>query len=240
MKQLQDTLNNAYEYFNSKRAVFETLAKQENNILKIIDFQNSFKFKKAIFIIGLILFWILTVDLYDDIAIFIGFAGFMQGHLDSLMNSDFNFIRLILVLLLVALAYLPLFIIYTVIFNFGIKLYKKLKVALSQKSLGKYGGIYNECVEELKNHYMNYEVLNGEKSPIPFNRSHPELIMQIINIVNFGRADSVKEAINVIIQDEHNQYMQDMQKQQLMQLNGINRTLNKIESNTSWIAWNTF
>jgi len=57
--------------------------------------------------------------------------------------------------------------------------------------------------EELNNHYMNYGYC-----PVAASYTNPQILTLIREPIDLGRADTIKEAINVMIQDSHNSEME--------------------------------
>lgn len=126
--------------------------------------------------------------------------------------------------------------------SFGIiaMLWRKFKIWLTAQGLVDLEHQLNTAVEALGNEYQNYRDNTGDDCPVPFDRCHPILIRQLLEMIQRGRADTVKEAINMVLQDEHNQRMEQMSAQQLAQQQQANAYLTEIQANTMWTAWNTF
>lgn len=74
-------------------------------------------------------------------------------------------------------------------------------------------GLYkqlNKVGSDLYSHYVNYA-----NCPISYEYSNPELIIVLRKMISSGRAESVKEAINLMIDDEHKARMETGQMEML-------------------------
>ena len=80
-----------------------------------------------------------------------------------------------------------------------------IKSIITGPSIKRQIQIIDEKMDEIAAYYNQYENVMGETCPVPLERCHPFLIEQIIGMISSKRAESIKEAINLIIQDEHNQ-----------------------------------
>ena len=107
-----------------------------------------------------------------------------------------------------------------------------IKSIITGPSIKRQIQIIDEKMDEIAAYYNQYENVMGETCPVPLERCHPFLIEQIIGMISSKRAESIKEAINLIIQDEHNQKIANLAEQQLLQLEQANYYLKAISKNT--------
>lgn len=68
--------------------------------------------------------------------------------------------------------------------------------------------INGSVVSELEDYYLKYKEANGNDCPVSFPNTHPNDLRKIESTIVEGRADSIKEAINVILQDNRNSRIQ--------------------------------
>ena len=68
--------------------------------------------------------------------------------------------------------------------------------------------INSSIVSELEDYYLKYKEANGNDCPVSFPNTHPNDLRKIEATIAEGRADSIKEAINVILQDNRNSQIQ--------------------------------
>lgn len=80
-----------------------------------------------------------------------------------------------------------------------IKEYNEKKASI----LKQYEDRLYELAEELNNHYLNYGYC-----PVAASYTNPQILTLIREPIDLGRADTIKEAINVMIQDSHNSEME--------------------------------
>lgn len=69
--------------------------------------------------------------------------------------------------------------------------------------LSYYEDRYDKLAEELNTHYMNYGYC-----AVAASYTNPKILTLIREPIYLGRADTIKEAINVMIQDSHNSEME--------------------------------
>lgn len=66
----------------------------------------------------------------------------------------------------------------------------------------------SELRTSLEQHFSAYK-----NPPVGFEYSHPAILIELIHIMKSGRADTIKEAINCLIEDIHRQEMLNVQKE---------------------------
>ncbi len=80
---------------------------------------------------------------------------------------------------------------------------KKIRVEYNQQ-LTYYTNRYYDLSDELYNHYLNYK-----NCPIGPEYTNPSNIQVILDTIVSGRADSTKEALNVLVEDAHRNRMEN-------------------------------
>ncbi len=99
----------------------------------------------------------------------------------------------------------PLFVIALVLFAIGVVLIlvRIVKVVVRKKSLKKYIARESELAIELTDYYNSYGpcVIGAEFT-------NPRILELIGNVLRQGRADTIKEAINILLDDAHKTQME--------------------------------
>jgi len=96
----------------------------------------------------------------------------------------------------------------------------------------------NDTYELLKRHYERFE-----NCPIGIAFSDPHIIMQLIHLIEIRRADSIKEAVNVYVEDVHRREVLSIQQQIAMNAERAANEASRAASNAADAAsatrWNT-
>ena len=102
--------------------------------------------------------------------------------------------------------YIPLIIICCILLAVGLFLiiFRIAKVIFRKQSYKKYASRQIELATELREHYRNY----GKMCIVGEEYTNPRILELIGNVLRQGRADTVKEAINILIEDAHRSLME--------------------------------
>lgn len=230
-----DRLLQARGYFSAQQSLFDSIAKQSQKLESIERFRNVGTGFGLLILIGFVVYcWKCFLPMGDYYA-----------EQSPLFTSLLEWLRSVLSVGWALLAFLAIgLVLFLGIYFVGAVLatgvWMGVKSAMTAPAKTKAQTQLTQALEALAAHYQQYKAELGDDCPVPFDRCHPGLIGQLLDTIACGRADTVKEAINVIVQDEHNQRMEQMGAQQVQQLQQANAYLRQIQSNTSWTAWNTF
>lgn len=231
-------LNNAKEYFNSKREVFDKYEQYLGNKEGIERFREG---GCLISILGFVGFFVYCWKCFEPFRIW-----FMEN--STTVQKIFNSIRgwfdkeslfgdffiVVFWFLSWIICYIVLYIALLFLLAVSVQIIKRIiTIPAYKKNIAKIDNTFNE----LTNIYNEYERTTGRCCPVPFDRSHPEAIKEITEIINSNRADSVKDAINIIISDQHNSKMEVIGKARLEQEKIRNKHLKKISKDINAIKW---
>jgi hypothetical protein len=226
----------AQQYFSLEQAVFDALSSAAEKRERIEEFRSGNGFISLLGIIGFVVYcWKYFFSFFDWFTerstvvnnIFLHIIGSVLPHF-------------LVIILWVVSMFFCFIILYGIGFGIVILGVEMIKKMLTEPFYKRQLAETDKKIEELASIYQKYESNIGDTCPIPFDRCHPVLIGQLIEVILSGRADTVKDAINLIIQDEHNQKMLALGEQQVKNLQQANAYLKEISKNTRSIAWNTF
>ena len=92
-------------------------------------------------------------------------------------------------------------------YNDAYNLYRKNRSskqkAEKERLLKHYKERYNQLGEDLSNYYENYGYC-----PVAASYTNPRILREIRKPIEMGRADTIKEAMNLLVQDAHNAEME--------------------------------
>lgn len=228
-------LTTAHNYFSMEGKLFDELEMRIGKKEGIENFRNS---NYLLSFLGIIGFFVYCWKCFMPIA-----NWFTEE--SPVINSIFEKIGTVLPSLLVIILWvISMLVFFIIVYFIGAVVvsmfFLNIKIMITEPSYKRQIAHINTKIEEITLVYNSYENTIGEKCPIPFDRCTPSSIVEIIDVVSSSRADSVKEAINIILQDEYNNEMKKLGEQQVDSLNQANIHLKKISKNTRRIAWNTF
>jgi len=83
-----------------------------------------------------------------------------------------------------------------------------LRTRLHSKNVKYIDGQINDSWESIEKHYAKYE-----NCPVGIMHSNPVVIREIINLIDGRRADCIKDAINIWVDDNHKAEMMHLQHQ---------------------------
>lgn len=232
----------AKDYFLKRQDLFDDMANAKAKYDNIESFRNGSTVMLFLLFVGFVIYcW----------KCFLPFGRWFLNDLESVV-AFFNKLRTMMPQILVFILWLVLVPViflgfYLLIMVIVLIISSIIKSIITGPSIKRQIQIIDEKMDEIAAYYNQYENVMGETCPVPLERCHPFLIEQIIGMISSKRAESIKEAINLIIQDEHNQKIANLAEQQLLQLEqanyylkAISKNTKKIANDTSAIKWNTF
>lgn len=80
---------------------------------------------------------------------------------------------------------------------------KERQQAEKEGLLNYYQNRYKQLSEELDAHFKNYGYC-----PVAESYTNPKILREIREPINIGRADTIKESMNLLVQDAHNAEME--------------------------------
>lgn len=96
---------------------------------------------------------------------------------------------------------------------------------------------YNNSHERLSKVYAQYERYVGEPCPLVFDYTTPALLDTFLEYARLGRADSVKEALNLFAVECHQNEVLRAQQDNLAQLAEIARQQERTTKEVERLAW---
>lgn len=229
-----DRLLQANGYFSQHQPLFDSIEKNGDKLAQIERFRQGSTLTTLLGVAGFLFYcWKIAPPMANSY-----FEGnFISDPLAEFLGRYMGPGWVVLIALVVAIAlFFLIFFAAMVLVALVISTIKDRMTAPAKKAAE---SALDSTMEQLFAAYQGYAQAAGDDCPVPFDRCHPVLIRQLMGMIQSGRADTVKEAINLVLQDEHNQRMEQMSAQQLGELRQANSYLRQIEKNTSWTAWNT-
>lgn len=189
-----ERLATAKGYFGQKQALFDALAVSAQKCDSIERFRSSSTLMTILAIVGLVVYcWKAFLPFSHW---FFEESPAIEGFFDML--SEQIHVGLVVVLWLIAMLVCYVLIYIAALLVVGILL-MQIKTLCTAATHKRHSALVDQHIEALAEHYSHYKDALKDDCPVPFERCHPALIEQLQAIVLAGRADTVKEAINILL-----------------------------------------
>lgn len=215
-RELLRQMDVARNYFGMVRGTYEVTIQKRNQLEQLyrVPKKSLKKGSIAALIICTVFAWFLSVYFFSSFVVSLGKKNYPNW------TEDFG--ATLEVIGFFALTALAIFFIIFMIIFWHIE-YKKAIVA-HQKKIEQVNNEIGYNTQILLNHYAAFEQKNGFICPVSIKYSYPDTISLFMGYIDEGRADNVKEAINLSISEMR-------YEQEVMQRNRMYSAVQNVNAN---------
>ena len=194
-------INRMIQYFSKKQAQYDEYDDCCEKISYYSDPKSTVRVRggtgKPFKVFGLIM--TIGGGIYTFFSVIVASAALSVSRYGGLSSSDYSTLVYLLIPVLILIAG----IVFLVLSGVKRRSYYAKMQSEKERQLEYYERRYDELANELNTYFMNYGYC-----PVAASYSNPRILELIRQPINLGRADTIKEAINVMIMDSHNSEME--------------------------------